>query len=101
MAALGTGVYVSNFHYLNWSDVQSARVTGMTRFSCLWVEDGKIVGPIKDMRWDESLYNMLGAKLEAVTRERHLLVESMTYERRQVGGSLLPGILVDGLSFTL
>jgi hypothetical protein len=53
------------------------------------------------MRWDESLYNMLGAKLEAVTRERHLLVESMTYERRQVGGSLLPGILVDGLSFTL
>ncbi|MBU0929056.1 MAG: hypothetical protein KKA67_15000 [Spirochaetes bacterium] len=101
LEALGTGVFVSNFHYLNWSDVQAARVTGMTRFSCLWVEDGKIVGPIKDMRWDESLYNMLGSKLEAVTKERHLLVESMTYEKRQVGGSLLPGILVDGLSFTL
>lgn len=101
LKALGTGVYVSNFHYLNWSDVQAARVTGMTRFSCLWVENGSIVGPIKDMRWDESLYNMLGAKLEAVTKERHLLVESMTYDHRQVGGSLLPGILVDGLSFTL
>lgn len=101
LKALGTGVYVSNFHYLNWSDVQAARVTGMTRFSCLWVENGHIVGPIKDMRWDESLYNMLGAKLEAVTRERHLLVETGSYERRQVGGSLLPGILVNGLSFTL
>ncbi len=101
LKALGTGVYISNFHYLNWSDVQAARVTGMTRFSCLWVEHGSIVGPIKDMRWDESLYNMLGAKLEAVTKERHLLVESMTYDHRQVGGSLLPGILVDGLSFTL
>ncbi len=101
LKALGTGVYVSNFHYLNWSDVQAARVTGMTRFSCLWVEDGKVVAPIKDMRWDESLYNLLGAKLEAVTKERHLIVESMTYEKRQVGGSLLPGILVDGLSFTL
>lgn len=101
LAALGTGVYVSNFHYLNWSDVQAARVTGMTRFSCLWVEDGKIVGPIKDMRWDESLYNMLGAKLEAVTKERHLQVEAATYEHRAVGGSYLPGILVDGLSFTL
>ena len=101
LKALGTGVYVSNFHYLNWSDVQAARVTGMTRFSCLWVENGQIVGPIKDMRWDESLYNMLGAKLEAVTKERHLLVETATYEHRQVGGSLLPGILVDGLSFTL
>lgn len=101
LKALGTGIYVSNFHYLNWSDVQAARVTGMTRFSCLWVEDGKIVGPIKDMRWDESLYNMLGTRLEAVTSERHLLVESSTYEHRQVGGSYLPGILVDGLSFTL
>ncbi|HOZ71717.1 MAG TPA: metallopeptidase TldD-related protein [Spirochaetales bacterium] len=101
LKAIGTGVYVSNFHYLNWSDVQAARVTGMTRFACLWVENGEIVGPIKDMRWDESLYNMLGAKLEAVTKERHLLVASETYERRQVGGSLLPGILVDGLSFTL
>ncbi len=101
LKALGTGIYVSNFHYLNWSDVQAARVTGMTRFSCLWVEHGKIVGPIKDLRWDESLYNMLGTKLEAVTRERHLLVESSTYEHRQVGGSYLPGILVDSLSFTL
>ncbi|MBU0956625.1 MAG: hypothetical protein KKI09_14455, partial [Spirochaetes bacterium] len=73
----------------------------MTRFACLWVENGSIVGPIKDMRWDESLYNMLGAKLEAVTKERHLQVENMTYEQRAVGGSLLPGILVDGLNFTL
>lgn len=101
LKALGTGIYVSNFHYLNWSDVQAARITGMTRFSCLWVEDGKIIGPIKDLRWDESLYNMLGTKLEAVTKERHLLVESSTYEHRQVGGSFLPGILVDSLSFTL
>ncbi len=101
LKTLGTGIYVSNFHYLNWSDPATARVTGMTRFACLWVENGKIVGPIKDMRWDESLYGMLGSKLEAVTKERHLIVESATYEQRAVGGSLLPGILVNGLSFTL
>jgi len=101
LKALGTGIYVSNFHYLNWSDPATARITGMTRFACLWVENGQIVGPIKDMRWDESLYAMLGSKLEALTKERHLQVETMTYEMRAVGGSLLPGILVDGLSFTL
>jgi predicted Zn-dependent protease len=101
LTALGTGVYVSNFHYLNWSDAASARVTGMTRFSCLWVKDGKVVGPIKDMRWDESLYAMLGSKLEALTAERHLIVENLTYEERLTGGSLLPGILVNGLTFTL
>ena len=53
---LGTGLYLSNLHYLNWSDLVSARVTGMTRYACFWVEDGEIVGPINDLRWDESLY---------------------------------------------
>jgi predicted Zn-dependent protease len=101
LAALGTGVYISNFHYLNWSDPATARVTGMTRFACLWVEDGKIIGPIKDMRWDESLYELFGTSLERVTKERHLEVENLTYEQRMVGGSLVPGILVKGLNFTL
>ena len=35
---LGTGLYLSNLHYINWSDVQTARLTGMTRFACFWVE---------------------------------------------------------------
>ncbi|MDX9957734.1 MAG: metallopeptidase TldD-related protein [Spirochaetia bacterium] len=101
LTALGTGVYISNFHYLNWSDPATARVTGMTRFACLWVEDGRIVGPMKDMRWDESLYELFGSNLERVTKERHLVVENLTYDQRMVGGSLVPGILVNGLNFTL
>ncbi len=101
LQALGTGIYVSNFHYLNWSDVQNARITGMTRFSCMWVEGGKIIAPIKDMRWDDSLYNLLGDKLEAITKEQHLFSETSTYDRREVGSCLLPGILVSELHFTL
>ncbi len=101
LKSLGTGIYVSNFHYLNWSDVQNARITGMTRFSCMWVENGKIVAPIKDMRWDDSLYNLLGSKLEAITKERHLFSETSTYDRREVGSCLLPGILVSELNCTL
>ena len=99
--ALGTGIYISNFHYLNWSDTATARVTGMTRFGCMWVEDGKIIAPIADMRWDESLYNMFGAHLLAVTKERRLLAETGTYEERSAGGSLLPGILVKDFNCTL
>lgn len=101
LKALGTGIYVSNFHYLNWSDPQAARITGMTRFACLWVENGTIVGPIKDMRFDESIYNFLGAELEAVTKEQHLIVNSETYEGRSLGGSLIPGFLVKNFKFTL
>lgn len=98
---LGTGIYISNFHYLNWSDPASARVTGMTRFACLWVENGKVVAPIADMRWDESLYNLFGANLIALTKERKLFVETSTYEERAVGGCLLPGILVKDFNCTL
>lgn len=101
LKALDRGVYVSNFHYLNWSDVETARVTGMTRFSCFWVEGGKIVAPIKDMRFDESLYELLGGRLEALTRERTLVAETGSYGVRALGGALLPGILVSGLTFTL
>jgi predicted Zn-dependent protease len=101
LSALGTGVWVANFHYLNWSDIESARVTGMTRFSCFWVENGEIVAPIKDMRFDESLYDLLGGKLEAITADRSLVPETGTYGLRALGGALLPGMLVSGLRFTL
>jgi predicted Zn-dependent protease len=101
LAALGTGVYVSNFHYLNWSDVAAARVTGMTRFACFWVDMGSIVAPIKDMRFDESLYSLLGDGLEALTIEQSLIPNTESYGLRAVGGSLLPGILVSALSFKL
>ncbi len=101
LAALGSGVYVSNFHYLNWSDVESARITGMTRFACFWVENGKITAPIKDMRFDDSIYSLLGSHLEALTQERSLVTETASYGLRALGGALLPGILVSGLTFTL
>jgi predicted Zn-dependent protease len=101
LASLGTGLYIPNLHYLNWSEFDSARVTGMTRFACLWVEDGKIICPIKDMRFDESLFRLWGAKLEAVTRRRSLIAETGTYFERALGGALLPGMLIDGFTFTL
>src|SRR5690606_29295212 len=37
---LGTGIYVSNLWYLNFSDRTACRATGMTRFATFWVERG-------------------------------------------------------------
>ncbi len=81
LEALGTGLYVSNLHYLNWSDRDSGRITGMTRFACFWVEEGEIVAPIKDMRFDESIYHLFGDKLLGLTRQRSLIPETGSYER--------------------
>ncbi|NDP40752.1 MAG: Zn-dependent protease [Rhodoferax sp.] len=101
LQALGTGLYLSNLHYLNWSDPVSARVTGMTRYACFWVDGGEIVGPIKDMRWDESLYSALGSKLMALTSQAEIDPSVDTYFQRALGGSRTPGALIDRFTFTL
>ncbi|MBK9571512.1 MAG: Zn-dependent protease [Rhodoferax sp.] len=101
LQALDTGLYLSNLHYLNWSDPVSARVTGMTRYACFWVEGGEIVGPIKDLRWDESLYSALGSKLMALTAQAEIDPAVDTYFQRALGGSRSPGALIDGFTFTL
>ena len=98
---LGTGLYLSNLHYLNWSDLTSARITGMTRYACFWVENGKIVGPIKDLRFDVSLYDMLGSQLRGITDFQEIQPATSTYESRSLGGEKLPGLLVDDFPFTL
>ncbi len=98
---LGTGVYLSNLHYLNWSDKNNGRITGMTRFGCLWVENGKIVGPIKDMRFDETLYHLFGDGLKAVTDFSEVSMASGSYGGRDIGGVKLPGMIVEDFTFTL
>jgi hypothetical protein len=57
---LGTGIFVSNLWYLNFSDRSACRATGMTRFATFWVEQGVIQAPLNVMRFDEALYRISG-----------------------------------------
>ncbi|MCH7733072.1 MAG: TldD/PmbA family protein [Candidatus Marinimicrobia bacterium] len=98
---LGTGLYLSNLWYLNWSDNTGGRITGMTRYACFWVENGEIVAPIESMRFDDTLYNFFGDELEAVGSKAELLPTVDTYFERQLGGTICPGILVKSFSLTL
>ena len=101
LRALDTGVYVGNFHYLNWSDRSAARVTGMTRFATYWVEGGEIVAPLSVMRFDDSLYRMLGSELEALDDEADWILNNGTYDGRSVETSRVPGALLKALRLTL
>lgn len=98
---IGTGLYVSNFHYLNWSDMSYGRITGMTRFACFWVEDAKIKGPINNLRFDETLFNIFGKNLIGLTKKTEIIPKIMSYERRHIGAIVVPGILVDNFSYNL
>jgi len=101
LAALGTGVYLSNLHYLNWSDMIGGRITGMTRYACFWVEEGAIVAPIENMRFDDSIYNFLGENLAAVTDTALLNPDVGTYDGRELSATLCPGILLKSFALTL
>lgn len=98
---LGTGLWIGHLWYSNWSDPNECRVTGMTRFGTFWVEDGEIIEPVKVMRFDDSLYHLLGDRLEGITREPELMLSAQTYDGRSTESQLLPGLLVAGIDLTL
>ena len=99
--ALETGLYVSNLWYLNYSDRQACRMTGMTRFACFWVEGGEPVAPLTVMRFDDSFLRMFGEGLVALTDRAELIPQSDTYKQRQLGSVTTPGALVEGWRLTL
>ncbi len=101
LSELGTGLYLTNLHYINWSDPQAARITGMTRFACFWVENAEIIGPIQDLRFDDSLYNLFGSQLIHLTDHVSTFVNTATYQKRSLGGMKVPGVLLNKMNFTL
>lgn len=101
LQALGTGVYLSDLHYLNYSDRQACRMTGMTRFACFWVEGGRLAAPISVMRFDDSFLRMFGEGLLGFTQHAELIPELSTYGARQLRSTTAPGALVEGFRFTL
>lgn len=101
LAALDEGLFVSNLWYLNYSDRPAGRITGMTRFATFWVEGGRIVAPVDVLRFDDTVYRMLGTNLEALSSRTELLLDNSTYRERQLASMRLPGALLRGLQFTL
>lgn len=91
LKALGTGVYVSNLWYCNFSDRSAGRLTGMTRFASFWVEDGELVAPLNVMRFDDTIYRMLGENLIDLTEERAYILDNSTYDGRSSESMHVPG----------
>ncbi|MCK4871550.1 MAG: hypothetical protein KAS72_02380 [Phycisphaerales bacterium] len=101
LSRLGTGIYVGNLWYLNYSDRNACRVTGMTRFATFWVEHGVVQGPLNVMRFDETLYRALGENLSGLTADREMILDPGTYLRRSTTSGRMPGALIEDFTFTL
>ena len=92
IGGLDRGLLVTRFHYTNPVHPKLAIVTGMTRDGTFLVEGGKIVGPVKNLRYTQSYLQAL-AGTTAVARDRRTL-------RGFLGGVVVPAVRIDGWTFT-
>lgn len=53
------GVLITRFWYNRWVDPQSILITGLTRDGVFLIEDGKVVAPVNNFRYNESPVLML------------------------------------------
>ena len=92
IGGLERGLLVTRFHYTNPVHPKLAVVTGMTRDGTFLVEGGRIVGPVRNLRYTQSYLDAL-AHVEAVGSERRLL-------RGFLGASLAPALRIGSFTFT-
>jgi predicted Zn-dependent protease len=92
IGGLDRGLLVTRFHYTNPVHPKLAIVTGMTRDGTFLVEGGRVVGPVKNLRFTQSYLEAL-AGVVAVARERRSL-------KGFLGGVAVPAVRIDGWTFT-
>ena len=92
IGSLERGLLVTRFHYTNPVHPKLAIITGMTRDGTFLVEGGRIVGPVRNLRYTQSYLDAL-AGVSAVGRDRRTL-------RGFLGGVVVPAIRIDGWTFT-
>ncbi len=86
------GIWVTRFHYTRPIHPLKVIVTGMTRDGTFLVENGEIVGPIKNLRFTQSYLEAL-ASVELIGAQTKL-------ERGPMGGSRVPALKVSRFNFS-
>jgi PmbA protein len=92
IGGLDRGLLVTRFHYTNPVHPKLAIVTGMTRDGTFLVEGGRIMGPVKNLRYTQSYLDALAGTV-AVAADRRTL-------RGFLGGVVVPAVRIDGWTFT-
>jgi PmbA protein len=92
VAGLDRGLLVTRFHYTNPVHPKLAIVTGMTRDGTFLVEGGRIVAPVRNLRFTQSYLKALGGVV-AVGRDRKTL-------RGFLGAAVVPALRIEAFTFT-
>ena len=86
------GLLVTRFHYTNPVHPKLVIITGMTRDGTFLVEDGRIVGPVRNLRFTQSYLDAL-AGVSAVSSSRKTI-------KGFLGAAVVPALRIDAWTFT-
>lgn len=87
IASTERGIFVSRAWYVRYVNPRTLEVTGMTRDGTFLIENGKISHPIKNLRFNQCLPEMLD-NVVALTKAK------------RCGGSVIPGCKVENFHFS-
>ncbi|MBA2316845.1 MAG: TldD/PmbA family protein [Euzebyales bacterium] len=94
VAGCERGLLITRLHYVNALRPAETLVTGMTRDGTFLIEDGKVVAPVRNLRFTQSIVDTL-ARIEAVGSEIGYCPLP-----RLAGGNRQPAVRASGFSFT-
>jgi PmbA protein len=93
VAGMERGLLVTRFHYTNLVNLMETTITGMTRDGTFWVEDGRVRGAVRNLRFTQSILDALSA-VRAVGAETELAGED------GFGAARAPALAIDRFNFS-
>lgn len=92
IASTRRGLWITRFHYTNPVHPVKTIITGMTRDGTFLVENGRVVGPVKNLRFTQSILGALDT-VEAIGRRAVL-------SAGRAGGLCVPALKLGKFAFT-
>jgi PmbA protein len=93
VAGCERGLYVTRFHYTNLVHPVTSTITGMTRDGTFLVEDGRIVGGVRNLRFTQSILDAL-VGVEAVGADTEVASDLF------FGAARAPAVRLSRFAFT-
>jgi PmbA protein len=93
VAGVERGLLVTRFHYTNLVNLMETTITGMTRDGTFWVEDGRVRGAVRNLRFTQSILDALEA-VRAVGAHTELASED------GYGAARAPALAIERFNFS-
>jgi predicted Zn-dependent protease len=94
LSTIDRGIWVTRFHYVNIVHPRRAVLTGMTKDGTFLIDGGRIVRPVRNLRFTEAIPEAF-TRIEAITSGTRLLAAEYTGINARV-----PALRIGRFSFT-